>query len=113
MQSAPEAMPTRCKPRSLGLLISSTQFRGQLLELAESACAKGIALQIHLIAEAVMLARDPCFHELRACGRVTVCLESARAYGIAETLQNVKPPVLVPCRRFADLLLACDRHLAF
>src|SRR5690606_11709754 len=113
MQSAPGPMPVKSKSRSLGLLISSTQFRGQLLEIAENACAKGIALQIHLTAEAVLLTRDPCFRDLRARGRVTVCLESARAYGIAEALQDLSPTVLVPCRGLADLLLSCDRHLAF
>ena len=105
------AAPAPPCQRSLCVLVTSAATCDPLLEIARSAGIKAINCWIHLTGAGVLLSRAACFPELCALAHVSVCLESARACGVAAELRRLNPPVLVPGHRLADLLMACDRHL--
>lgn len=109
----PQATSKGPPPKRLGVLVIAPDRLSALLEIARGARLKNIDLQIHLTGSGVSLCRQPDFIHLIAHSRVYVCDESARALRIEEMLRDLDPPVLLSCRKMADLFLACDRRLVF
>jgi hypothetical protein len=107
------APPYRLSRKRLGVWVTAPDRMPDLLEIARCAGLKGIDLQIHLTGSGVPLCRRPDFSSLIAQSRVYVCHESARELGVEEMLRGFDPPLLLPCREIAALLLACDRRLVF
>ncbi len=64
------------KHRSLMILVTSSQHRHVLVELAKAARSKGVIVKIHFVGNGVLLADSGFIAKLSRFGDVFVCRES-------------------------------------
>jgi hypothetical protein len=99
--------------KQLGILITSTNDTESVWRMVQSASAKGVGIQIHLIGEGVLVIDNPLFQRLCTLAKVTICRESAVQKGLSEAWFQQLAVFLTPPNHITKFFEGCDRSLVF
>ena len=97
--------------KTLGILVSSTQFADQIAAIVEAARQSKIALRFHFTGPGVCVIVTHHFEPLISHRHVTVCRESARQFDLATDIDQMIPGCMTSAKQIPSVLKNCDKRL--
>jgi hypothetical protein len=79
--------------------------------MVQAACAKGVAVHVHLTGTGVRLIQSIAFDALAKSARITICQSSADTQRIPSQLLMRYAQMLTQADEMVRLINECDRHV--
>jgi hypothetical protein len=95
----------------LGIMVSTRDSLGHLLKLVDAAEKQGVAVEIFLTGEGVLVSQDPGFARLAGRAKLSLCEVSFRALGLTGEVPGMGFKDFATQARHAEMLEECPHYL--